>query len=374
MTAPSSSRSDAPIYAALIAAALYALFAFGSWEFRHRDISAFVVAGGPGIDAAHAPRELTIFPSGFDGMAFFQLALNPFSRSQSTHGLTLDNPPYRQQRIGYPLIVWLLSGFGNVRLVLWMLVIVNIIAAAVVGFSGGVLARQFGVHALWGVLFALYPGFLLSLSRDTCEIVACAFVLAGVAATRPALSALLMSCAVLTRETTLVIVAALAFEWLIRRTRPFVVWAIPAAVFALWQAYLGFVWGTVPVRAGSFALAVPFGEYVQHVVKALPRHTHVQRFDLVECAFLALIVVLAAIPSRAPLFWRFAWLADLALASVLPHETWAEDWSYLRVLAELFVVSAALIVAGRHLALRIIALLAAAGLWWYLMSNLLDLA
>jgi hypothetical protein len=63
--------------------------------------------------------------------------------------------------------------------VLWLLVIVNVVAAAVVAFAGGVLARRFGLHAFWGVLFALYPGFLLSLSRDTCEIVAAAFALSG---------------------------------------------------------------------------------------------------------------------------------------------------------------------------------------------------
>jgi hypothetical protein len=307
-------------------------------------------------------------------MAFFQLALNPFTHTQSHHGLTLDNPPYRQQRIGYPLLVWLLSGFGNVHLVLWMLVIVNVLATAVVAYAGGMLARQFGVHALWGVLFGLYPGFLLSLSRDTCEIVACAFVLLGVAVQRPVLSAALLSFAVITRETTFVVIAALALEWLIRRSRPLFVWAIPAAVFATWQTYLGFAWGTVPVRAGSFAMVVPFSEYAKHVVSALPRHTHAQRFDLVECGFLALIVLLSALPSRAPLFFRFAWLAQLGLAAVLPHESWAEDWSYLRILADLFVVSAALITAGRHIALRILALAASAAVWWYLMSNLIDLA
>src|SRR4051794_11172242 len=178
-TEPSLSRSDSPLYAALLVAAAYAVFAYAMLQFRHGDISAFVVAGGPNVDASHTPRELTVFSGGYDGMAFFRLALDPFTRAETASGLTLDNPAYRQQRIGYPLIVWLLSGFGRVRLVLWLLVIVNVVAAGVVAFAGGVLARQFGIHAFWGVLFALYPGFLLSLSRDTCELVAAAFALSG---------------------------------------------------------------------------------------------------------------------------------------------------------------------------------------------------
>jgi hypothetical protein len=373
---PSSRRIDSPLYGALLVAAIYLLFAYGLFEFRHRDLSSFVVAGGANVDAKHVPRELTVFPNsaGYDGMAFFRLALNPFTRVETAYGITLDNPAYRQQRIGYPLIVWLLSFGGRPRLVIPLLILVNVLAAAAVAYAGGVLAKHVGVHALWGVLFALYPGFLMSLSRDTCEVVACAFALAGLAARRNVVAAVCLTLAVITRETTMVLVAAIAIEWLLRRARPLFVWAVPAATFVTWQVILRLQWGTWPMHSSP---VIPFSEFAQHIAKALPRVTHVQRLDLAECAFLAVIAIITAIvmwSTSAPLSWRLAWVAHLGLASTLPHANWIEDWAYLRVLADLFVISAAVIVAGRYAVFRVISLVSTAWLWWYLMSNLLDLA
>jgi hypothetical protein len=250
---------------------------------------------------------------------------------------------------------------------------VNVVAAGVIAFAGGALARQFGLHAFWGVLFALYPGFLLSLSRDTCEIVAAAFALSGLAALgarRYVLATCCLSFAVITRETTLVIVAAMALESLRRVVVPF-------AVFIAWQLYLGLHWGVLPIRAGAPSIVIPFSEYAHHVAAAIPRVTHAQRFDFAECAFLALITLLTAyslFSTRAPLPWRVAWFACLGLASILPHDNWAEDWAYMRILSDLFVLSAAVIVAGRYTIVRAISLASTIALWWYVMSNLLDLA
>jgi hypothetical protein len=92
--------------------------------------------------------------------------------------------------------------------------------------------------------------------------------------------------------------------------------------------------GILSIRAG--APAIPFSECAHRVAAALPRITHAQRFDFAECAFLAVITLL--------------------------------------ILADLFVISAAVIVAARHTVFRVIALASTAALWWYLLSNLFDLA
>ena len=53
--------------------------------------------------------ELTVYEgsSGYDGAFVYRLALDPFTEQPVAHGITLDNPSYRQQRIVLPLVAWL---------------------------------------------------------------------------------------------------------------------------------------------------------------------------------------------------------------------------------------------------------------------------
>src|SRR5713226_6570903 len=99
-------------------------------QTRRGDVSRFVIAGGANVDASKVPPGLTVIPNigGYDGVWFYRLALDPFTTAQTAYGIRLDNPSYRQQRIGYPLIVWLLS-LGRAAWVPALLVAVNVIAA-----------------------------------------------------------------------------------------------------------------------------------------------------------------------------------------------------------------------------------------------------
>ena len=72
--------------------------------------------------------------------------------------------------------------------------------------------------------------------------------------------------------------------------------------------------------------------------------------------------------SRAPLEWRLAWLGYLAIFSILPHTIWMEDFGFLRIFADLFVVSAALIIPSYPSA-RWFTLLTSASLWYYLAKH-----
>src|SRR5438874_5041675 len=104
--------------AAAVIAIAYSVFVVALWRARDRDISRFVVAGGPGVDAREVPSNLTVRKDlgGYDGMTFYRLALNPFTHEEKAYGIELDNPSYRQQRIGYPLLVFITT-LGNARLV-----------------------------------------------------------------------------------------------------------------------------------------------------------------------------------------------------------------------------------------------------------------
>jgi hypothetical protein len=57
--------------------------------------------------ASKVPPGLTVMPGsgGYEGVIFYRLALNPFTREATAHGITIDNSSYRQQRVGYPLLI-----------------------------------------------------------------------------------------------------------------------------------------------------------------------------------------------------------------------------------------------------------------------------
>jgi hypothetical protein len=370
-----------PLMPAIVIAICYITFFVLLLRARGGDVSLFVIAGGVNVDASKVPAGLTVIPNigGYDGIWFYRLAINPFTSVQTAHGIRMDNPPYRQQRVMYPLIVWLLS-FGNISWITWLLVIVNILAAAVMAGFAGSFAKRFGLHALWGVLVPLYPGFVLTFSRDLAEIVTAAFAMGAIwaiASRRNMVAALLLTCAVLTREPTLLLAFALAAAWLIERVLHrerrigAITFSLPIAVYTVWQFFLAIRWGVSPLRAGAPARALPFVEFARFLAAASFRRDHQERLYFLESLFLAAVVIAIVLVwrhSRAPLEWRLAWLGYLAIFSILPHTIWIEDYGFLRIFADLFLVSAALIIPSNAPA-RWFTLLISANLWYYLAKH-----
>jgi len=373
---------NSPVMPSIIIAICYVTFFVLLLRARGGDVSLFVIAGGVNVDASKVPAGLTVIPNigGYDGIWFYRLAINPFTSVQAAHGIRIDNPPYRQQRVMYPLIVWLLS-LGHVTWIPWLLVIVNIIAAAVMAGFAGAFAKRFGLNALWGVLVPLYPGFVLTFSRDLAEIVTAAFAMGAIwaiASRRNLAAGLLLTAAVLTREPTLLLAFALAAAWLIERLLHrerrigAITFSLPIAVYAIWQFFLAMRWGVSPLRAGAPARALPFVEFARFLAAASFRRNHQERLYFLESLFLAAIVIVIVLiwrRSRAALEWRLAWLGYLAIFSIMPHTIWIEDYGFLRIFADLFLVSAALIIPSNAPA-RWFTLLISADLWYYLAKHI----
>src|SRR3954447_9864368 len=90
--------------AVIITAAAYAAFvgcrldAVGDW-------SRFVSAGDQYCDPTATPEALFVAKnsSGYDGQFYYRLSLAPFSHRAIERGIRFDSPPYRSQRIIYPL-------------------------------------------------------------------------------------------------------------------------------------------------------------------------------------------------------------------------------------------------------------------------------
>lgn len=368
---------------AVIVAICYVAFVVPLLHRRGGDISRFVIAGGANVDASKVPIGLTVIPGigGYDGMFFYRLAIDPFTNVQTANGITLDNPAYRQQRIAYPSIVWLLS-LGHVTWVPALLVWVNFAAAVAMAAFAGAFARTAGRHALWGVILPLYPGFVLTLSRDLAEIVAAMFAMGAIwalSAQRPRVAAVLLTCAVLTRETALMLAVALLAAWVLDRLRhregriAMITFAVPLAIYSLWQAFLALRWGVTPLRSGAPAIAFPFAEFARFFAASAARRYHQQRLYFTESLFLVATVVIVVLiwrRTRMAMEWKVAWLGCLSIFAVLGRTMWLEDFSFLRIFADVFLVSTVLIIPSTATA-RWVTLIATASLWYYLAKDIM---
>ncbi len=371
---------DSPLAAVLFVAACYGILLTAYIRREGGDVSLLVTAG-TNVDARQAPRGLTVRSDvpGYDGVWFYRLASDPFSTATKTYGIQFDNPAYRRQRILYPLLVHIAS-LGRVEWVPAMLVAVNVAALLVLAFVAAQLSRHFGAHALWGVIAPLYPGFVTTISGDLSEIVQCMFLLSAIHAVqkrRSFIAAALLTCAVLTRETSIVLAAALlviyAYRFIRKRAQDYgaETFAIPLAAYAAWQALIAWRFGTdTPLGSIAPKFSVPFAEYVRFLI-ANSSLRGISRLYFTEAAFLGAIVAIVIGAWRfasTKVTWRATWLAYLGLASTLPHNMWAEV-SFVRVLADFFLISTVVILSSGRAA-RIAALAATAVVWYFAASHL----
>jgi hypothetical protein len=318
----------------------------------HGNITRFIMAAPPFSNPRLVPHGLYVGRHGYDGQFFYRLALNPTNLHRLAYGIRLDSS-LRLQRIGYPALTWLFTA-GDRALVPVMLVAVNVVAMAGLGWFGGVIAREGGRHALWGLTLAGYFGFVVSLGRDLSEIVAAGFAVAGLVALRrhfPVLAGVCLSAAVLTRETTVVVVLGYGLvrlaELARRRSRPGradVAWILPAMVFAGWQLTVRIVTGEVPLLGDRKQnISTPFVAVynaLRQNLSALPGHAAVIWFG--ECGVLVIIVVVAAFTLKttaAPIRERLAWLLAVVVALSLSSAVWGQSYDELRTFGDLYVLS-----------------------------------
>lgn len=246
------SRLNHPGVTAWITAVSY--FIFLMLMLNQHDPGTFPQAGDYFADANETPANLVILTDsfGYDGQYYYRLALNPFTREKSEFGIEIGSPRYRFQRILYPLLVWLFS-FGNPQLVIYSLILVNFIALIIIGYAAGYYAKLVGRHALLGLAFSFFPGFLYTLSRDLVEITEACLILWGLVTLgqkRTFIASGLFSLALLAKETALLTAVSLISQKKYRVAAIF-----PLAVYGIWQLFLNWWWGyglaeTTPKNVG----------------------------------------------------------------------------------------------------------------------------
>ena len=328
----------------------------------HGDVGTFVVAGSR-FAGTHL-RVPVIAGNGYDGQFYYRLALGPLDLAPHAFGIHLDSPA-RVERITYPALGWALAG-GRAGLVPWSLATVNVVGLGVLGWLGGMLARDGGRRALWGLLIPGYFGFVWTLSRDLTEITEAALLVGGLLAVRrgrPVVAAVALAGAVLARETALVVVACLAVvqlaQWWSRRRgredtgRPRVramTWGVPLTAFVVWQAVAGSAVGQLPLTASSrHNVGLPFAGVVRgvhHYASLFP--SHASELWFAEIVVLGVVVASAARRVRgsvAPAHERIAWAAYGVMTVCLSPGIWLGDVGF-RGLDDLYVLSCLVLLAS----------------------------
>ncbi len=245
--------------------------------------------GSKFIENAYVDPKLPVnYEYGYDGQFYYRLALEPSYRD-SSHGPYLDAPAYRMQRIFYPLLVHILS-FGKRNIVPVNLIIVNILFLCFIALAGSKLSESKGFSPYYGLAFSFYPGFVFSLIVDTPEAVFTGLILLSlltIRLQRHLLTTLFLTMALLTRETTLIVILSILFTITLQtlfknpNSNFKLKWhnaIIPLVVFLLWQTYIFFRWGHLSFAEGYGNLGMPFAGFLTaylNLIKSADRSCNV---------------------------------------------------------------------------------------------------
>ena len=354
-------KLDSPRATLAITFVVYALLVVVKLAVHHFDASYFVMAGLPACDPALTPPGLTCPTKdhgGYDGQFYYRLAVDPFTDKQFDHGVGFDMPAHRQQRIVYPLLAWSLTR-GHVERLPWVMLAINFAGMMVLGWLAAKVARALGRHALVGLVVPLYPGYVFTLARDLSEILAGCFMIGALLAARRGARwavAALATLAMLSRETTLVVPAAMfaCAVWAMRaeRTRARVAdaiaYAVPLVAYAAWQWALARHWGIAPSQQNSKSLSAPFVGLARFAADAA---AHVYVLDAIHVVLIVAFGVVVARRLRASAAMpheKLAWIGYAILLTLLGREAfWDDMCHYMRALCEYFVLGAFVVFATR---------------------------
>jgi hypothetical protein len=355
-----STLLNTPLKVGLIAIIILLALTGGRWWGGGRDLTRFMVCGDSLTNPDKTPVPLQVITNcpGYDGQFFARLAFAPFTREKTACGITLDSPSYRQQRIIYPFLAWLLAA-GKPELIPWTLVAVNFLALIGIAVVAAMTAARFHLNPGYGLLPMLSCGLILSFGRNLAEPLTTFFVISALffmLKNEMILCAAAASLAVLTRESSLITFAAAGLTMFVytlkdkQRPRNFsCFWLLlPLIVYGLWQVYLKMIWGCAPVASGPTMSPYPLKDFIlrlwHYPYRQKPLECLIMIMYLLWYFRLAFEVVniFRTKPKRAAVtapacyldVLRTAWLFWAAFILFLPTCMWVDDWGFTRIMAE----------------------------------------
>jgi hypothetical protein len=364
---------DKPVAFAPLAVACYLLLLLPILIRQDFNLSVFIVAGDRFVDMFQANPPILVRPhsDGYDGQFYYALAIDPFHAGAAAHGVVIDHPSWRAQRIFYPLLVSVVA-LGRAALVPAAMVAVNIVSLFALAF----LVRR-TLPRLPALAIMLWPGWLTALTHDTTEILACALLFGALAAYlggRIALFGALAAMTALTRETSSLLIGGIAFAGVVgylRGRRSLLDWhaARPALAagaalvpFLLWHTYLAWAWGGTkeqfPVGANVgwplAGIAIRLYRAAAPIFAIHGTSVRLRLMDIYVLAVMAVIVASAILMAISAFqVWRrggrpaaiaLGWGCMLLLMSLLSADRpWSEPTSAFRVFSETWLVGWVLI-------------------------------
>jgi hypothetical protein len=280
---------------------------------------------------------LDVALTGGDGHAFAVIAQDPTLSRPSV----LREPAeftYRAQRPTWGYLTWAAS-LGQSRFTGWTLVVLTVLSA---GAACAVVARLLAERgrSMWWALVVPLAGFE-TLTEMTPELFVLALLGGGVmlwSRERRLLAVVVLTVAVLTRETAMVAVVGLAL-WelvhasggLLTRARRILPLMVPPIVYVAWIGFLRLRLGNWPFNNSGQRLSVPGGGFLHGL--------DVTR-DPSAILFWAVVGVLLCAAAlryspRDVLTWVA--LAYLAFATMLGTDVWVTNAGFQRALLPMYV-------------------------------------
>lgn len=276
--------------------------------------------------------------AGYDGQFFYYIAVNPFGDLDEYRHF--DNPAWRYQRIGYPLLAWLFS-FGNRSAVPYALLLINLLSILVSTYLIALLLKEQKLDPRYAALYAVSGALLYPLLRDLAEITSAAFLIGGFlfyARRRFVISGLLFGYAMLCREVVFALVPVLILDWLVlgRQKKAWVAPLLASVMMLGWHLYVA-----IHLDAGRYpfesALALPGVALARQLKQVLLVRGDVflsEQMVLITTVLIALTSMGMAVKDfvRSRNALSICLFGFSLLPLVLGAPQWAEPWAYARML------------------------------------------
>ena len=220
------------------------------------------------VARSHDP-DFVLFPAEghFDGVYFYAIALDPLAVGDQ-HDL-IDLHRYRYGHPGYGWLGTVVS-FGDPARVPLALLLVSLAAMGVAGWAVSRIADLLARSPWWGLLVAVNPGLVLSVTVLTSEPAGVAFASLGLLfwfRGRGVVAVVLFAAACLVKEPFALVPAGL-FAWEVleqirHRAPPGATWrmlllAVTVLPLAWWHLYLRLRFGVLPIQEAPDFFGAPF--------------------------------------------------------------------------------------------------------------------
>ena len=244
---------------------VYGIYLFLQWPLAGNHLYGYISFNHKRVDTTESviPQQYVSNEFGYDGQFYYRLALDPFSVEEKVQGLSIDFPPWRQQRVLMPVLTWVIAR-GEPELSAVVMLAINLLAVAGIALVGGLLLKHHGLSPWPALLLAFYPGFAISVERFLSEPLSFLLLLLSLLSLdqkRVAWGGVFLALAVLARESALAAALAMAGIWAIQHVSTLKIdrWKAPGPAYWLpaivtyifWQSWLLNAWSESPLLEGT---------------------------------------------------------------------------------------------------------------------------